>query len=75
LDERSELRLGKPIEIATRQADGSAVDFSYVYILQGRDALRVLMEETAVTARAGALAAADEGVHRCTRGGCAPRLL
>jgi len=29
--------------------------------------------EGTVTARADALAAADEGVHRNTRGGCAPQ--
>jgi len=32
-------------------------------------------EETRVPARAGALAAADEGVRRCARGGRAPQLL
>jgi hypothetical protein len=44
--------------------------------LTGTDPLGVLVEdETRVHARAGALAAADEGVRRRTRGGCAPQFL
>jgi hypothetical protein len=43
---------------------------------QSGNAHWVLMEEeTRVPARAGALAAADEGVRRCARGGRAPQFL
>jgi len=44
--------------------------------LTGMDPLWALVEdETRVHARAGARAAADEGVRRRTRGGCAPQFL